>query len=153
MAETLKEPESRVIVRFQDCDPFGHLNNSRYLDYLINARKDHLVAAYGFDIYERAKLHPSYGRVDDDGGKTFETTLRRALESGAPFVQVVTWNDWGEGTVVEPSLEFGDRDLVALQRLRRELVEPGFAPGPDALGLPRRLLIAGSKQARARAFK
>ncbi len=55
MPDLIREPESRVVIRFQDCDPFGHLNNSRYLDYLINAREDHLVEAYGFDIYERAK--------------------------------------------------------------------------------------------------
>lgn len=29
-------------VRFNDCDPFGHLNNSKYIDYLLNAREDHL---------------------------------------------------------------------------------------------------------------
>ncbi|MFN8427059.1 MAG: acyl-CoA thioesterase [Anaerolineales bacterium] len=39
-----KELESEVIARFQDCDPFGHLNNARYMDYFINAREDHLTA-------------------------------------------------------------------------------------------------------------
>ena len=29
-------------IRFNDCDPFGHLNNSRYIDYMLNAREDHL---------------------------------------------------------------------------------------------------------------
>ena len=29
-------------VRFNDCDPFGHLNNSKYIDYMLNAREDHL---------------------------------------------------------------------------------------------------------------
>jgi hypothetical protein len=27
------------------------------------------------------------------------------------IIQIATWNDWGEGTVVEPSREFGYRDL------------------------------------------
>jgi acyl-CoA thioester hydrolase len=43
--------ESRAVVRFQDCDPYGHLNNSRYLDYFVNAREDQVLDAYGFDIY------------------------------------------------------------------------------------------------------
>lgn len=30
------------VVRFNDCDPFGHLNNSKYIDYMLNAREDHL---------------------------------------------------------------------------------------------------------------
>ena len=29
-------------VRFSDCDPWGHLNNARYIDYMLNAREDHL---------------------------------------------------------------------------------------------------------------
>jgi YbgC/YbaW family acyl-CoA thioester hydrolase len=29
-------------IRFNDCDPFKHLNNSAYIDYMLNAREDHL---------------------------------------------------------------------------------------------------------------
>lgn len=45
-----KTPKSNYKIRFNDCDMFGHLNNSRYLDYLINAREDHLKDEYNFDI-------------------------------------------------------------------------------------------------------
>lgn len=55
MTSLNREPESRVSIRFQDCDPFAHLNNARYLDYFINAREDHLNQAYGFNLYEKAK--------------------------------------------------------------------------------------------------
>ncbi len=50
-----KEPVTDVVIRFQDCDPFGHLNNARYIDYFINVREDHLAAHYNLDIYERQK--------------------------------------------------------------------------------------------------
>lgn len=50
----VKEPESEVVARFQDCDPFGHLNNARYMDYFINAREDHLIQFYNLNIYEHA---------------------------------------------------------------------------------------------------
>jgi len=33
-------------VRFNDCDPLGHLNNARYIDYMLNAREDHLKQFY-----------------------------------------------------------------------------------------------------------
>ncbi len=49
-----KELESTVKVRFPDCDPFNHLNNSRYIDYFINAREDQLLDHYQFDIYQLA---------------------------------------------------------------------------------------------------
>src|SRR3989338_7270942 len=41
-----KKPTSRVKIRFQDCDPFNHLNNGRFLDYFFNAREDHLTEHY-----------------------------------------------------------------------------------------------------------
>lgn len=28
-------------IRFIDCDPLGHLRNSKYIDYMLNAREDH----------------------------------------------------------------------------------------------------------------
>lgn len=43
--------ESTAVIRFQDCDPFGHLNNARYIDYFMDARTDQLQAAYGFDLF------------------------------------------------------------------------------------------------------
>lgn len=42
---------SQATVRFQDCDPYGHLYNARYLDYFMNAREDQLLSAYDLDIY------------------------------------------------------------------------------------------------------
>lgn len=33
-------------IRFSDCDPLGHLNNARYIDYMLNAREDHLKQFY-----------------------------------------------------------------------------------------------------------
>jgi acyl-CoA thioester hydrolase len=47
-----KEPQSLLVARFQDCDPFGHLNNARYIDYFLNARQDHLLEHYSFRTYE-----------------------------------------------------------------------------------------------------
>ena len=55
MAEIIREPESYATIRFHDCDPLGHLNNSRFIDYFLDAREDHLIDCYGFDIYERQK--------------------------------------------------------------------------------------------------
>jgi hypothetical protein len=91
------------------------------------------------DIYEQAKLHPSWGRIDDDNGKTFATTLDDAIGSQLPLIQICTWNDWGEGTIIEPSVEFGYRDLERLQLDRRKHLDPGFPCRADDLRLPHRL--------------
>jgi acyl-CoA thioester hydrolase len=55
MTDLPKILESKSKIRFQDCDPLNHLNNSKYLDYLINAREDQLIAHYNLNIFENAK--------------------------------------------------------------------------------------------------
>jgi acyl-CoA thioester hydrolase len=47
--------ESDKKIRFQDCDPFNHLNNGRYVDYYINAREDQLLENYGIDLFKIIK--------------------------------------------------------------------------------------------------
>ena len=42
-------------IRFQDCDPFNHLNNSKYLEYFINAREDQIEKHYNLDIFKHTK--------------------------------------------------------------------------------------------------
>jgi len=42
-------------VRFSDCDPNGHLNNARYIDYMLNAREDHLKQFYNVTLPEYHK--------------------------------------------------------------------------------------------------
>ncbi|MEE9429984.1 MAG: acyl-CoA thioesterase [Melioribacteraceae bacterium] len=59
MKKLKEQPESITTIRFQDCDPYGHLNNSKYLDYLINAREDHLLEHYDFNMYQFSKEHNS----------------------------------------------------------------------------------------------
>ncbi|MWB95462.1 acyl-CoA thioesterase [Flavobacterium sp. GA093] len=39
-------------IRFQDCDPFNHLNNSKYLEYFINTREDQIAEHYDLDIFK-----------------------------------------------------------------------------------------------------
>ncbi|MGH1338112.1 MAG: acyl-CoA thioesterase [Aureispira sp.] len=46
---------SQTRVRFQDADPYKHLNNSKYIDYLINAREDQVEEAYGLNFVEIAQ--------------------------------------------------------------------------------------------------
>lgn len=47
--------ESTHYIRFQDCDPFGHLNNARYINYFMNAREDQIARHYGFNLFSVAQ--------------------------------------------------------------------------------------------------
>lgn len=47
-----KETESKVVIRFQDCDPLQHLNNAKYFDYFFNAREDQVPKLYGLQAMD-----------------------------------------------------------------------------------------------------
>ena len=59
------------------------------------------------DIYAEAKVHDSRGFIAHREGKTFRETLSMARATKAPLIQIATWNDFGEGTIIEPTDEFG----------------------------------------------
>jgi hypothetical protein len=87
------------------------------------------VAFPGYhDFYAQAGVGKSYGFIDDREGKTFAESFEQAMSCGAAIVQIATWNDYGEGTGIEPTVGRGLRDLEVLRsRLRPEA-------GPKALG-------------------
>lgn len=75
------------------------------------------LAFPGFrDIYKEAGLHESYGSIDPTQGATFAETLDLARKSQTPIIQIATWNDFGEGTVIEPSVDYGYWFLEYLQQ-------------------------------------
>ena len=55
-----KQTESRVLIRFQDCDPLRHLNNAKYFDYFFNAREDQLPKIYGVEIMDLIKSYDAF---------------------------------------------------------------------------------------------
>jgi hypothetical protein len=79
------------------------------------------------DIYAQAGVGSSYGYLDDANGGTLTNTLSRALTNHSTMVQLATWNDFGEGTIIEPTRDYGYRDLGIVQNLRRQYLEPGFS--------------------------
>ncbi len=48
-------PSSEYKIRFIDCDPLGHLTNSRYIDYMLIAREDHVNQYYQLDYEVMAR--------------------------------------------------------------------------------------------------
>lgn len=54
MITPVKTLESKIRVQYHDCDPFNHLNNSRYIDYMMGARAQQILDEYGFDTSELA---------------------------------------------------------------------------------------------------
>ena len=61
------------------------------------------------------------------------------MTNNAPYIQVVTWNDFGEGTIVEPTVQYGYRDLGVIQNFRRQYLDTRFPFQTNDLLLPLRL--------------
>jgi hypothetical protein len=45
--------------------------------------------------------------IDHNNGATLDATLAMAQNANLKYLQLVTWNDFGEGTMIEPTVEFG----------------------------------------------
>jgi Glycosyl hydrolase family 71 len=90
------------------------------------------------DIYAQAGVGSSYGYLSDNGGATFRDTLQRAMTNASEIIQLVTWNDYGEGTIIEPTVQYGYRDLGVVQDFRRQYLDPGFAYSTNDLKLATR---------------
>ena len=94
-----------------------------------------------YDIYKEAGVGPSYGYLDRDSGFTFTSTLRQALLHHPNVIQIATWNDYGEGTIIEPTEEFGYQYLEIVQGIRDSL-DAEFQFQQDDLQLPLRIYNA-----------
>jgi len=85
------------------------------------------------DIYQRAGVRNYWGYLGDRHGDTLRETLSRGMTNSSAIVQVVTWNDFGEGSMVEPTQEYGYRDLGIIQDCRRQYLESNFSRNTNDL--------------------
>jgi hypothetical protein len=86
------------------------------------------------DIYAQAG-GTSYGYLDYSDGETFKLTWTAAELARANVIQIQTWNDYGEGTVIEPTIEHGYAELEFIQDKRRKW-EPDFPFNYSDLRIP-----------------
>lgn len=98
-------------------------------------------ACPGFqDVYEQHLPELPYR-----DGATLRESLAVGLQGAWPVVQLVTWNDYGEGTMIEPTHEFGYTFLEIVQQARRAELGAGFLFKPEDLRLPARLYALRKK--------
>ena len=71
-------------------------------------------------------------KVERDGGRTYQYRWEQMLQTDTGSVLIPTWNDWNEGTVIEPSMEFGNQYL-AMTRKYAARFKGAAEPGGDLL--------------------
>jgi hypothetical protein len=53
--------------------------------------------------------------IDYNSGETLKTNLQKAKANNADYIQLITWNDYGEGTMIEPTDQFRFSFLSKIQ--------------------------------------
>jgi len=60
------------------------------------------------DFYQEGGTSTNIGfTINHNNGTTLNETLAMATAANVDYLQLVTWNDFGEGTMFEPTVEFG----------------------------------------------
>ena len=82
-------------------------NNASFLDDLKSKFSYFMGSAYpGFkDFYKEGGWGDNITPVDYRDGQEFRDQLAVADAKKVPMLQLVTWNDFGEGTQIEPTVE------------------------------------------------
>ncbi len=107
--------EQAPYVAYTDWDDAQNylLANRAFGQYLLATDKAdfHIPVVYpgfddleiqGWDCVSGPRLIPRYD------GALYDMVWDWAIEDDLPVVQVCTWNDWYEGTIIEPAVEFGN---------------------------------------------
>jgi len=101
-------------------DPLGYLNTY----YANRAPSQQYVMGVAYprynDYYAQGGVGGSNPAIPDNNGQTLNTTLgyidQYKTSAHIDYVQCATFNDFGEGTVFEPTVEYGYSDLVRIQQ-------------------------------------
>ena len=125
--------------------------NGEHLDRFYATIRQRL--AYGKIPYITSLVYPGFDNTGvwgwGDGpfvtpredGKFYDRSWEKALSNDVRLIQIATWNDFGEGAVIEPTLDFRYQYLQATAR--HAFRAKGSPPAPDkALLIPLKIYEA-----------
>ncbi|MCA9838850.1 MAG: hypothetical protein KC422_18180 [Trueperaceae bacterium] len=95
-------------------------NDSQFLPWFysqVNSWDVSIGEAYPMfdDYYLEGGWSENLFELDSQNKTLFSQTFQEALAAGVQIIQLNTWNDFGEGTDIEPSIENGYQYLTELQ--------------------------------------
>lgn len=62
--------------------------------------------------------------VDRDGGRLFRNLWQAAIAAAPDWILIVSFNEWHEGSEIEPSRENGDRELATCREMSARFLRP-----------------------------
>lgn len=103
----------------------------------LKTKVDNLSSRYGQQKYFAAGVAPGWDnsrqdnptqvRVGRQGGDYYSKRWESALACSPALVTVTSWNEWGEGTEIEPGTSYGNLYLDITRRYTASLREGGQA--------------------------
>jgi hypothetical protein len=116
-SDAFKEEYAEVFDGLQNYAPPGLFDPNQdftkaYLDVAQLAKKR--SEPYGFDVipgYDDKKVRQPGMIIPRENGATYEKTWKAVLSSGCQWALITSWNEWHEGTEIEPSIEYGHQYL------------------------------------------
>ena len=96
----------------------GQTNLQGFYQSRAPALATFFAGAYpGFrDFYKPGGWGNTLFVIDHNGAATLQAALNLAKTSGTNYLQLITWNDYGEGTMIEPTLDFSFTFLQTVQQ-------------------------------------
>ena len=67
--------------------------------------------------YDDTKIRKPGIKVERFDGKLYETLWEEAIKADPDWILITSWNEWHEGSEIEPSVEYGDLYLELTRRL------------------------------------
>ena len=101
---------SKIFDGIYSYNPYGRLKQNKNLaeDYAslkeVADEEKVIFAATVLPGFDKPSTGSFYPR---NNGETYNKTWEAAVNSGAKWILICTWNEWHEGSEIEPSLEYG----------------------------------------------
>ena len=110
---------------------------SHYKKCVKMAREDGRIAcvmvAPGCDARKAYKIKEQSDRLD---GQTYRTLWDEAIKANPDWILITSWNEWPEGSEIEPSLELGDKYLKITAEYSQRFLNSPAAPARTPASLP-----------------
>lgn len=84
--------------------------------------------------YDDTKVRTPGLRAERHGGETYRALWDEAIAAGPDWVLITSWNEWHEGSEIEPSYEHGARYLRLTAAATRRFRASPRPPTPETIG-------------------
>ena len=89
--------------------------------------------------FDNSKSSPVRLKMDRGDGQIYRVLWDSALRAKPDWIVVSSWNEWPEGSEIEPSLEFGDKYLQITSEFSKRFLSSPTIPASTVISPPKLL--------------